>query len=297
MSSNNLPDFDALWNFGKPGETEIELRRIFDETEEHANPAYLAELQTQIARTLSLQRKFDEAHATLDAIEQNSAIQKGRPRVRYLLERGRTYNSSGHKASAASFFIEAWEIASSIGEDGFAVDAAHMVAIAEEPDKALLWNLKALELANSSEMPTAKKWRKSLQNNLGWMFAERKEYATAIAHFKESQNLAIEADDSESERIARWCIAKMLRFQGQYAQALEMQTQQFAELEALGRTSAFVYEELAECQYALDMAEESKVNFALAYEGLAKDPSVAEDEPDRLTRLGVLAGIVQPRNE
>jgi electron transport complex protein RnfB len=53
------------------------------------------EIDTQIARALGLQRRFDAAHATLDAVSPGLAAVDPRVRVRYLLERGRAYNSSG----------------------------------------------------------------------------------------------------------------------------------------------------------------------------------------------------------
>jgi len=292
MSDHNLPDFDALWDFGNPVETEAAFRRVADEFGDSAGETYLVELQTQIARTLGLQRKFDEAHATLDATESSAAVASGRARVRYLLERGRIYNSSGHKASALPLFIAAWELGNEIGEDGFAVDAAHMVAIAETPEQAMRWNLIAIELATSSTMPSARKWRKSLHNNLGWTFFGMGAYDTALNHFENCRAIAEEAGDTEAERIARWSIAKTYRMQGQVAEALVMQEKQLAELEAQGRKGPFVFEELAECLYALDRADEAKPYFALAYESLSKDPWIAEDEPDRVGRLGRLAGLI-----
>jgi len=49
--------------------------------------------------------------------------------VRYLLERGRTFNSAGEKDRARPLFVQAWEIAGAAGLEGLAVDAAHMVPI------------------------------------------------------------------------------------------------------------------------------------------------------------------------
>ena len=293
MSHSPLPDFDALWDFGKPSETECAFRGIADSVGETADAGYLFELETQIARTLGLQRKFDEAHATLDAIDTSPEANGGRPRVRYLLERGRVYNSSGHKASALGLFIEAWELGKEIGEDGLAVDAAHMAAIAEAPEAALDWNLRALELATSSAMPSARKWRKSLHNNLGWTFFAMGEFDRALYHFVESRQVAEETGDKEAERIARWCIAKTYRNQGRVEEALEMQKRQLADLQAEGRTGPFVFEELAECLYVLGRLEEATPYFARAYEGLAADPWVSADEPARLERLGRLAGLIE----
>ena len=63
-----------------------------------------------------------------------------KPRLRYLLERGRTCNSSGDKAAARPLFVQAWELGRAGGEEDLAIDAAHMVAIVEGGEKALDWN-------------------------------------------------------------------------------------------------------------------------------------------------------------
>ena len=52
---------------------------------------------TQIARTEGLQREFEEAHAILDTVEAMLTDEMGVPRIRYLLERGRVYNSSNQR--------------------------------------------------------------------------------------------------------------------------------------------------------------------------------------------------------
>jgi hypothetical protein len=83
-------------------------------------------------------------------------------RVRYLLDRGRVYNSSRRPERAQPYFTEAWERASVAGEDILAIDAAHMLAIIAPPAASLAWNQRALELAERSSAPRALHWRGSL---------------------------------------------------------------------------------------------------------------------------------------
>jgi tetratricopeptide (TPR) repeat protein len=285
-----LPDFDSLWDYGKPAETEQAFRAMLAEHGDTADAAYVAELETQIARTLGLQRKFDEALVLLDAVEPKLNSVRPRVRVRYLLEKGRVYNSSGRKDVALPLFVESWELGKQIGEDGFAVDAAHMVAIAAKPEATLEWNLVALDLATSSEMPSARKWRKSLHNNIGWTFFEMADYDRAMEQFAKCREVSEEMADSDSERIARWSIAKTHRLQGRAETGLEMQLGQFKEHEAAGRTSGYNVEEIAECLLALGRAEEAAPYFGMAFDELSKDPWVVNDEPERLARLRQLSG-------
>lgn len=102
-----MADFDSLWDFDHPEITEQKFRELMPSAESSDNYTYLAELLTQIARTEGLQRKFEDAHKTLDRAEKLITPEMHLPKVRYLLERGRTLNSSGKPEQAKKYFLEA----------------------------------------------------------------------------------------------------------------------------------------------------------------------------------------------
>ncbi|HVT13298.1 MAG TPA: tetratricopeptide repeat protein [Fimbriimonadaceae bacterium] len=283
MAKPALIDIDSLWDFNDPVATEAKFRELVPIAETGGDEAYLSELLSQLARTQSLQRKFDESHAILDRAETLPASKGGRPRLRILLERGRAYNSSGKKDLARPLFIEAWELGDKLGEDRLAVDAAHMIAIVESGEEALRWNLIALGLAITSEDPGARRWRKSLHNNIGWTYFEMGDRETALGHFRKSREAAEEMGDVESERIARWCIGKSLRVLGKVEEALEIQEQ--LQKDRGGQDAGYGSEEMGECLYALGRAEEAKPYFARAHAALSKDSWLVEREPERLARL------------
>ncbi|HEY9526846.1 MAG TPA: hypothetical protein VIR02_07190, partial [Anaerolineales bacterium] len=141
MSSQSPPDFDALWDYDHPGQTETKFRQILLQFRED-DPAFL-ELLTQIARAQGLQRKFDQAHRTLNQVERRLEEPPSRPGVRYLLERGRVYNSSGKPKVARPLFQQAFTFAEQLKEDFYAVDALHMLAIVASPEQGLALNLQA----------------------------------------------------------------------------------------------------------------------------------------------------------
>lgn len=163
-------ELDQLWNFDDPAESERKFRALPPD----------AEVQTQIARAQGLQDKFDEAHKTLDAVATNSP----RAEVRYLLERGRVFNSSGKPERARPLFLAALEKAQAGKLDFFAVDAAHMLGIIEPPDEALKWHTKAIALAEQSPDPKAQNWIGSLLNNLGWTYYDKGDYRKALEVFE-----------------------------------------------------------------------------------------------------------------
>ena len=131
MSLPNLPDFDSLWDYSHPDQTETKFLELLPQFPEK-DPARL-ELLTQIARAQGLQREFNDAHLTLDQVENQLSIESSRARVRYLLERGRVFNSSKYPEEARPFFKQALTMAQELNEDFYAVDAAHMLAIVADP--------------------------------------------------------------------------------------------------------------------------------------------------------------------
>lgn len=285
---NTLPDFDSLWNYDQPAETEQRFLQLLPAAETSPNTDYTLQLLTQIARTHSLRHQFDQAHQTLDKVE--AALPTAAPltHIRYLLERGRTLNSARRPAEALPLFIHSWELAKSAGEDGFAVDAAHMVAIAApDPAEQLTWNLKALELAQNSPQERARKWQGSLYNNIGWTYHDTGDYERALTIFQQAADWRQHNGGGRPYQIARWSIGRTLRSLGRYQEALDLQ-QSLLEEQNGGR-DGYIYEELAELLLALDRPAEARPHFATAHLLLSQDLWLTANEPQRLERLKALA--------
>ena len=311
------PDFDALWDHADPAATEARFRALLPEFERVAASGKVSgapsgtrsdpssespsgapsrvrrsahlQLLTQLARTKSLQRAFDEAHRILDTVEPQLDDADDVTRVRYLLERGRALNSSGRPGDARPLFVDAFDRARACGADGFAVDAAHMVAIVEPPDGALAWNERALTLAETSPDPAARRWRASLYNNLGWTYHAMGNDARALDVFERAVPLREAAGNAATIRIARWSVARILRALGRIDEALAAQRALLADHEAAGSEDGFVHEELAECLTARQQADEARPHFARAHELLSADTWFVANEGDRLARLVEMA--------
>jgi tetratricopeptide (TPR) repeat protein len=278
-----LPDFDKLWDYNEPAATEEKFRGLLPRAEAAGDASYRAQLLTQIARAQGLQRKFAEAHATLDQVGQ---VDQPLPRVRYLLERGRVFNSSGKPAEARPLFEQALEMASQNKLDNYAVDAAHMIAIVEpDPRKQLEWNLRAMDLAERSTDERARRWRASLYNNIGWTCFDQKDYDRAMEVFEKAVALRRQQDQPRELRVARYCVAKTLRMQGKLDDAIAIDRQIIEEAQAANEPDGYLFEELAECLHAQGKTDDAQPYFRRAYEELSKDLWLAEREPQRLERL------------
>lgn len=286
-----LPDFDALWNYSDPQSTERSFCDLLPQAEEAGNTAYCAELLTQIARTQGLQRKFDAAHCTLDTVRSLIADGSGMvvARIRYELERGRVYNSSGEKDKARPHFLSAWEQANAAGNDSYAIDAAHMMGIIEPPDDALVWNEKAIAVAETTTDERAKRWIGPLTNNTGWTYHDKGDYYKALEYFEKCLQWHSERRTGQGLLIAKWTVARVLRSLNRTDEALERQVALLAEYEAAGTSDGYVFEEIAECLHALGRTGEARPYFAKAYAALSADEWLKAHEAPRLERLQRMA--------
>jgi hypothetical protein len=93
MNNSGDIDMEDFWEYSNPNQSEARFRAALAD----ATSDTRLEIQTQIARTYSLRKRFDEAHTVLDAVlatvtahEASTGIMP-KVRIRYLLERGRTW--------------------------------------------------------------------------------------------------------------------------------------------------------------------------------------------------------------
>ncbi len=294
MANNqvSLPQFDEWWNYNKPQETEQRFHEILSIAEDSHDVAYFIELLTQIARAQGLQGNFDQGHETLDRAGELLKPTFKRPRVRYLLERGRLFNSSQNTQDAEPLFLEALDVALEAEEETLAVDAAHMVAIVKPLDQKLKWNLRAMEIAESASEEKARGWLGSLYNNIGYTYLEQNDYDTALIFFEKLLAFSEETDDDDFAGIARWFIAKTYRLMGDLDAALTGQLALLQQQDAAGEKSAYTYEELGECYLALGDDGQRRKYFALAYDTFINDPQynfVVRYEKDRIERIKELS--------
>lgn len=276
---------DSLWNYRDPEGTEQKFRALLAESADDG-PAFAAELQTQIARTLGLRGRFDEAHALLDEVEAALDDTMTLARARYLLERGRAFRSGGEPDRGRPLFVEAMEVAAAGGFEFYAVDAAHMTALLHEGDEAVAWHERALAMAESAEEDRARGWRGSLYNNLGWTYYDLGRFDEALDLFRKHEAMLAEQGKTFSESVARWAQGKVCRAMGQLDEALEIQQGLLPHPERQGDASeGYTREEIAECLHALGRTDEAKPYFKRAHELLSGDAWLVANEAERLARM------------
>jgi tetratricopeptide (TPR) repeat protein len=277
-------NIDAFWEYSNPAASEARFRAALPQ----ATADDRLELLTQIARTHSLRRQFDEGHALLDEVERQLNGAGPAPRTRYLLERGRTFNSAGDKARSIPLFEQAWETAAHAGLEGLAVDAAHMLAIVEAPDKAAAWTERGIEWARRSSDAKARGLLPPLLNNHAWNLHDAGRHEDALRTFREAETAWHATGKQPQGRIATWSVARCLRSLQRHEEALQLQQRLEQEWQAAGSADGYVYEEIAENQEALGRFAEATAYFRRTESELGKDPQFARDNPARLARITAL---------
>ncbi len=192
-------DLDALWDFDDAAGSEQRLR----DAASTAHGPDRAELQTQVARALGLRARYADAERVLDGIAPEVPVVF----VRILLERGRLRNSAGEPESAIALFQEAAESALAEGLIFLAIDALHMLAIADS-DRADAWTADALRMLEAVTDPRTLRWRVSLHNNTGWRRFDAGRLDEALHEFTQARTAAIEWGTAQQVEWADEAIAE-----------------------------------------------------------------------------------------
>lgn len=193
---------DRLWNFEDPAGSEARFRDAIADGKYDADER--AELATQLGRAIGLQGRYEEADALLDAID---ADEEPTVAVRILLERGRLLNSGGHPAMAVPLFEQAAELADHLGEEFLAVDALHMLALADGGHRES-WTRSALEYASTATDQRTRRWMAPLHINLGRALYEAGRRTEAMIEFQLAEQWAEKAGTPQQQEAARQAIAE-----------------------------------------------------------------------------------------
>jgi tetratricopeptide (TPR) repeat protein len=241
-------DIDSLWEYDDPAKSEAGFRAAMAE----ATGDERLELLTQVARARGLQGDFADAHRLLDQVESELVGASARPRIRCLLERGRAFNSTDEGARARPLFERAWAEAQAAGDDGLAVDAAHMVAItlAGSP-QAEPWTRRGLDLAQQSQDPKAVSLVPALLNNHAWDLHDMGRLDEALPVFEQALEAWRARGKEPQIQLAKWSVARCLRSLGRIDQAMTILRELETEGEASRSADPFVLDELAENLKAL----------------------------------------------
>ncbi len=279
---------ESRWDYAKPAESEATFRRLLAE-DEGLRASERLEVETQIARALGLQGRYDEAAGVLDGVAR-AGSRSAVVAARLHLERGRLLRSRGDVPASIPEFERALAEAERARHEFLAADALHMLAIVAPPEETVTAHRAAIARVEASHDPRVRRWLAPLHNNLGWAYHERGEFEQALAELVQAERHYATRGNPEDHRFARWAVARAQRSLGRCAEALPAQRAILAETTAAGQTDGFVHEEIAECELALGREAEARPHFREAHRLLSQDADLVRDEPERIARLLRLGG-------
>jgi len=207
-----------IWDSYSGKEVQKEFQEWLAEDTVGLTNAEKGQVTTQLARSIGLQNKFDEANKLLDEAlgvhsEESSKVDKANLKtnfdlivlqLRVALERGRVHNSSGHPALAIPYFQSVFDQASATTARSFSedlpervgllqylsVDALHMLAIATTTVKNRAdVAAQALAICEQTEDERTRSWAGPILNNLAWDAMDERRFDDAVVLFKEAMAL------------------------------------------------------------------------------------------------------------
>jgi tetratricopeptide (TPR) repeat protein len=284
-----LEEIDSLWDYSDPSASERTFQRVLHGPNA-TNAEFRAQVLTQIARCQILQRRMDDGHATLDQAAQILSDQTPIAHIRYWLERGRAWNDSGRLADATAAFVEAFQRAQTVNSDILCIDAAHMLGVIPPYDTAVIWNQRAIAVAQRSADSRARQWIGTLFMNMGVNYQHLQQYPQAESAFASALAAFEQIGNSARVRLAKLCLSKNFRLSGELGKALSTSSTLLLEIQSQNEPPRYAFEEIAECLLAMGRNEESAPMFAQAYAALSAYPWFPPNENERLLRMKRLGG-------
>jgi tetratricopeptide (TPR) repeat protein len=289
-----LDNFDDIWGlYGEPVLVEKKLLELLPQAEALNDKSIYLQILSQIALAQALQKRFDEAHKTLDLAELFSD-KYDLAQVRILLERGRVFHQAGNIPEAKLFFEKSFKLSTEKGFDFHTINAAHMIAIVvDKIEDKIQWNQRALEMTQRTKDGRARRWLGSLYNNLGQNYLDVKQFDKALTVYQQALEFFREEDYQPNIRVAEWAVGRTLRNLGRQDEALNIQTEVLKKYHSVAESGkldcpaemftqlrGYVHQELAEIHEA-----KAKQFAQLALADLADNEVVKTFEKDKLERL------------
>lgn len=273
-----------LWDFSDPAASEQRFQELRPTAEESWSLSAQAELLSQVARAQGLATRYADAHGTLDRALALAESRRAEAWVE--IERGRVLRSNGAPGAAEPHFERALDLAREASEDALTADALHMLAIVDPT----AWRERAIAFSVASDDPDVRRWLGPLYHNTWLEHVQSGRLDEALVWARRAHEFRLERADAEGERIARWCICHTLRKRGDFEDALSGLRELLSGYGDDGDPSGYTQEELGECLLALGRATEARVHFKEAHAKLSQVAAIVASEPERIERLGMLAG-------
>ncbi|WP_285117208.1 hypothetical protein [Leifsonia sp. fls2-241-R2A-40a] len=209
-------ELDALWLPGDPIASEERLAAAAAQPDR--SEVVRAELETQRARALGLQGRFEEGEALLESLEPAASVLE----VRVLLERGRLRIATGRAGEAVPILEAALNAARRESDVSLAAESALVLADADRPH-AQQWIDEGLAELDGTEDPRILRWGAVLHGLRGWVLLGDGDPRAALDSFEDALEYADDYGTADQRFAARWALGRVLRELGRTSEALVIQ--------------------------------------------------------------------------
>ncbi|MBP6869754.1 tetratricopeptide repeat protein [Candidatus Babeliales bacterium] len=300
--TTELENFDEIiGKLGSPVIIEKKLQELSAQAKKLPSNSIYLQMQSQMALMQAIQKKFEQAHTTLDKAQAQLTITDHIAAARIMLERGRIFQQSGNIAQAAQYFNESYRISTLHNLDYHTINAAHMIAtIAPTLHEKISWNELAISLALQTQDKKATQWLAPLHNNLGKNYFDAQDYEKSLQNYQKALILFQKKPQHATSNLlfARWTIARCMRALHQLDQAFILQQSLLNEIKDLELSKqhempqeffllirGWIYEELAEIYDNQNNLEASKKYAQQALTDLTGNEMFTKTSPERIERL------------
>lgn len=259
-SKPKVQDFhEVIGQLGDPVLIEKKLIELLPQAKKLSNNTTYIQILSQIALFQAVQKKFEQAHQTLEQAQLACKADDYQGQACILLEKGRIFQHAGELEKAEKYFYQSYQLSSLHHLDYYTINAAHMIAIVvKNVEEKIKWNELALSLALQTENKKAQGLLAPLHNNLGQNYFDVQDYEKSLFYYEQASQLFSHDNRYSDFMLARWTIARCIRALNKLDQALVLQQELLSEIknrqeskqydmpeEMFFLVCGFVYEELA----------------------------------------------------
>ncbi len=214
--AERLAEADQMFNGRQYAEAGTLFDTIAGDAEAAGDVSAFVEAASMRARSYLIQEDGEAGRPWLDRAAAQATESDALGWSRYLGVRGRFEWKDGDNATATATFRAMFDYCGTHELWSRAIDAAHMVAITDDPEERFEWAEKAIAMAESGELTG---WLGPLWNNLGWDYVGVERYDEAREALEKAREYHHMGEGVLPKLIADYSVAHVIRLQGQTVDA------------------------------------------------------------------------------
>jgi len=211
-----LVEADALFSAREYAAATEAYQRVSAAAEAEGDGTTRTEALAMVARGYSIQHELELGRPWLERAAALATPEAPLGWSRYLSVRGIFERESGERAVATRTFEELYAYCMAADLPERAIDAAHHVAIAAEPEQQIVWAKRGIAAAEAAH---SERWLAVLWNNLGVTYESLDRPADVHDAYIRAREYHYRTGTETNKLIADWPVGRAYRLAGQLDEA------------------------------------------------------------------------------